>query len=290
MKSVYILIASILLSATLCHSQIKNAKNQTIKIYGNCTMCKNAIEKAGNVKNIARLEWIKDTKMAMLTYDRKKTSADDILKRVALAGYDSEYFLTPDDAYAQLPQCCQYSRDLKPIAKANDEGIDTDSQNITHNNNQMDPVRTGGVQTVSQLNTVFDNYFFVKDALVGNNAINASAKATALLKTIKTIKKVELSHEEHKVWTKVSEDLTSETQKIAASEHLPTQREAFALLSKNMYDLAKVARNIMPIYYQHCPMYNKGKGASWLSKEEAVKNPYYGSQMLSCGNTIEVIK
>jgi hypothetical protein len=30
--------------------------------------------------------------------------------------------------------------------------------------------------------------------------------------------------------------------------------------------------------------------ANWLSKENAVKNPYYGSQMLTCGKTVETIK
>ena len=37
-------------------------------------------------------------------------------------------------------------------------------------------------------------------------------------------------------------------------------------------------------------MANGGKGANWLSKENAVKNPYYGSQMLTCGSTVETIK
>jgi hypothetical protein len=37
-------------------------------------------------------------------------------------------------------------------------------------------------------------------------------------------------------------------------------------------------------------MANDGKGADWLSKENAVKNPYYGSMMLTCGKTVETIK
>jgi hypothetical protein len=37
-------------------------------------------------------------------------------------------------------------------------------------------------------------------------------------------------------------------------------------------------------------MFNDGKGANWLSKENAIKNPYYGSSMLSCGKTTETIK
>jgi hypothetical protein len=41
-----------------------------------------------------------------------------------------------------------------------------------------------------------------------------------------------------------------------------------------------------PIYQQYCPM----KKAAWLSNESAVKNPYYGSSMLTCGNVTDTIK
>ena len=61
-------------------------------------------------------------------------------------------------------------------------------------------------------------------------------------------------------------------------------------LSKDIYSLLKVAKYEVPVYFQHCPMYNDGKGANWLSKENAVKNPYYGSMMLTCGKTVETIK
>jgi hypothetical protein len=37
-------------------------------------------------------------------------------------------------------------------------------------------------------------------------------------------------------------------------------------------------------------MANSGKGANWLSKENAIKNPYYGSSMLTCGKTVEIIE
>ena len=59
---------------------------------------------------------------------------------------------------------------------------------------------------------------------------------------------------------------------------------------QDIYSLIKVAKYEVPVYFQHCPMYNDGKGANWLSKENAVKNPYYGSMMLTCGKTVETIK
>ena len=57
-----------------------------------------------------------------------------------------------------------------------------------------------------------------------------------------------------------------------------------------MYELAKVSKQAVPVYYQRCPMFNNGKGANWLSKESAIKNPYYGNKMLTCGSVTETIK
>ncbi|RYF79677.1 MAG: DUF3347 domain-containing protein, partial [Chitinophagaceae bacterium] len=39
-----------------------------------------------------------------------------------------------------------------------------------------------------------------------------------------------------------------------------------------------------PIYLQYCPM----KNASWLSSAKQIRNPYYGSSMLTCGEVTEI--
>src|SRR5690606_31240503 len=279
MKSIKILVAiTLLLSFTACNAQIKNAKTETVKIYGNCGMCKSTIEKAGNIKKVAQVDWNKDTKTAVLTYDSTKTNQDEILKRIALAGYDSDQFLAPDDVYAKLPECCQYERVNKPVAKA-------ESKTETHDHSSH--TASTEMQEVNQLKSVFNNYFSVKDALVKSDANTTSTKAKDLLTALDAVQMNKLSNEEHTAWMKVMKDLTANAEQIAASKDVAKQRETFALLSKNMYELAKVSKRETPVYYQHCPMYNNGKGANWLSKEEAVKNPYYGSQMLTCGSTVE---
>jgi len=145
-------------------------------------------------------------------------------------------------------------------------------------------------QNVPQLKAVFDNYFSVKDALVKTDAGISSAKAAELVKAIKAVEMTKLSTEEHTVWMKVMKELTANAEKIATSKDVAKQRETFVLLSKNMYELTKASKQEAPVYYLHCPMYNNGKGANWLSKEEVVKNPYYGSKMLTCGSVQETIK
>ena len=63
-------------------------------------MCKATIEKAGNDKKLATVNWNENTKLASISYDSKQTSEQEILKRIALAGYDNEKFRAPDEVYA----------------------------------------------------------------------------------------------------------------------------------------------------------------------------------------------
>jgi copper chaperone CopZ len=292
MKSIKILMAiTVLLSFTACNAQIKNAKTESVKIYGNCGMCETTIEKAGNKKKIAKVDWNKDTKMATITYDAKKTNQDEILKRIALSGYDSEKFLAPNDVYAKLPGCCQYERKAQTVAKVETPKIDTSKTEVkedhsAHNHSGV----TEAKQNVPQLKAVFDNYFALKDALVKTDGNTASTKATDLAKAISTVKMDKLAMDEHMAWMKVMKDLAFDAEHIAETKETSHQRAHFTSLSKNMYALMKVSKQDTPTYYQFCPMANDGKGANWLSKENAVKNPYYGNQMLTCGKVVETIK
>lgn len=280
MKSIskILVVLVVALSNQNTYAQIKNAQTVNLKIYGSCEMCESTIEKAGNVKNTAQVDWNKDTKMATLTYDSKKTNTDEILKRVALVGYDSEKFLAPDDVYAKLPECCQYTRELKPAAQTN--------MQATSGHGHHDAAAT--IQK-TQLQAMLDSYFLLKDALVNTDAAAAAQKATALTAAVKAVEMDKLSATEHTVWMKVMKDLSAGAESIAAAKDIAKQRAAFALLAKPVYDLAKVTNYGSALYYQHCPMYNGGKGGNWLSKDEAVKNPFYGSQMLTCGSVQETI-
>ena len=283
MKSISkILVAIIvLLSFTSCEAQIKNAKTETVKIYGNCGMCKKVIEKAGSVKKVAKVDWNVDTKMATITYDAKKTNQDAILKRIALSGYDSDKFLAPDNAYKNLPGCCHYDRVAKVPVK-----IDAISG---ANKADMDIINNS-TSTENQLKAVFDNYFAVKDALVKTDGNTASAKAKELLSAINAVKMETLKMDEHMEWMKVVANLKEDAEHISDTKDAGHQRDHFATLSKSIYELIKVSKQDTPTYFQHCPMANDGKGADWLSKENTIKNPYFGSMMLSCGKTVETIK
>ncbi|WP_417940804.1 DUF3347 domain-containing protein [Flavobacterium sp. RS13.1] len=268
-----IMMGMFLLLSAFSHSQIKNAITENIKIYGNCSMCKNNIEQAGNQKNVAALSWDKNTQTAAITYDSKKTNTDQILKRIALAGYDNSSFLAPQPAYNKLPECCKYVRELK---KAEPK---SEMTSISHNVYD-DTVQIGPFQRV------YDSYFALNDAFIQSDTEAVAAKAKVLLDAISTVKMESLSEQEHKIWMKVNSVLKAQSSAIATAKGIDKQRESFKELSKNLYELLKISKGAAPVYYQYCPMAD----ANWLSKENTIKNPYYGSKMLSCGKTTETIQ
>lgn len=287
MKRIILMIAVALLSTTVLQAQIKNAKTETIKVYGNCGMCETTIEKAGTKSKLYKTDWNVDTKMASITYDNKKTTADAVLKSIALSGYDNTSFLAPDEAYNKLHSCCKYERESKTAVVTNDIATGNKMQNHTGHGQENN---TMNMQEASQLKAVFDSYFALKDALVKTDGNTASTSGGSLLMALEAVEMGKLKMEEHTIWMKVEKALKTDAQHIKENKNTEHQREHFMPLSKNMYELIKAAKPAETVYYQFCPMANDGKGANWLSKENAVKNPYYGNQMLTCGKTVETIK
>lgn len=282
------MVATFVLLSITINAQIKNSKTETVKIYGNCGMCETNIEKAGTIKRVAKVDWNQETQMATLTYDTAKTNQDEILKRIALAGYDSDKFLAPDDVYNNLHGCCQYDRVAKVPVK---EEVKTEAITENHNNHGNHTVTPKvELQEVNQLKAVFDNYFLVKDAMISSDGNATSIASKELFTAISNVKMEKLAADVHLVWMKVLNQIKEDAEHIADTNDIKHQRDHFTTLSKDIYDLLKVAKYDVPVYFQYCPMYNDGKGANWLSKENAVKNPYYGSMMLSCGKTVETIK
>lgn len=283
-----IMIAISVLLSTTGSAQIKNAKTESVKIYGNCGMCETKIEKAGNIKKIANVDWNQETQMATLTYDAKKTNQEEILKRIALVGYDSDKFLAPDDVYNNLHGCCQYDRVAKVPVKEETTSIASNGDHSNHSNHSE--TTTTVIKSENQLKAVFDNYFLVKDALITSNGNSTASASKELVMAINNVKMDKLDMDVHMVWMKVVNTIKKDAENIANTKDVKIQRDHFTSLSKEIYTLIKISKYENPVYYQFCPMFNDGKGANWLSKENSVKNPYYGSMMLSCGKTVETIK
>ncbi len=139
----------------------------------------------------------------------------------------------------------------------------------------------------NQLSELLNSYYGVKNALVSSDVTVAAINAGELVKRIDGIDMKTLSEADHNAFMSVQYKLKEDAHAIAASNKIENQRTFFSTLSDNIYTLAKAAKlSNEPVYQQYCPM----KKMYWLSKESTIKNPYYGTVMLSCGKVTETLK
>jgi murein L,D-transpeptidase YcbB/YkuD len=130
-------------------------------------------------------------------------------------------------------------------------------------------------------------YYGVKDALVNSDPNTAANQAAAFQKTLQAIDMKSLPDSSMTVFMSLQGKLAKDAAYIAGTKDLTRQRERFAAFSQNLFALAKaLPLSGQPVYYDYCPM----KKAYWLSSDAAIKNPYFGSAMLTCGQTTQTLK
>lgn len=102
------LIATFFLGATTLFAQTKTEK---FKVYGNCGMCENRIEKAAlSVNGVSKADWDKTNKMIVVAFDKSKTDVHKLHLAIAKVGHDTEKHKAKDDVYNNLAGCCKYKR------------------------------------------------------------------------------------------------------------------------------------------------------------------------------------
>lgn len=122
--------------------------------------------------------------------------------------------------------------------------------------------------------SMLKSYLQLKDALVKSDS-KAESKYTVSFQ--KEIEAAETFAEK--------ESLLKAVQKMVKATVIEKQRSAFAEVSPIFWKALKKEKVSQDVYYQYCPM----KKSYWISNEAAIKNPYYGSSMLNCGNVSDKI-
>lgn len=102
------LLVLFLMGTTMVFAQSKTEK---FKVYGNCGMCENRIEKAAmEVSGVSSADWDQETKMLEVKFDSTKTDVHKIHMAIAKAGHDTDMHKAKDEVYNNLPGCCKYDR------------------------------------------------------------------------------------------------------------------------------------------------------------------------------------
>lgn len=156
--------------------------------------------------------------------------------------------------------------------------MDMDSENTT-----------SATSSNASIDHIVVNYLKLKNALVNDNSKEASNSANALLASIAKVEMKSFSKEQMKTYMDVADDLKENAEHISENAgKLDHQREHFVLLSNDINDLISTFRTNQKLYQDYCPMADDNKGAIWISEIKEIKNPYFGTNMSTCGSVKKV--
>lgn len=114
-----------------------------------------------------------------------------------------------------------------------------------------------------------DPYLQVQAALAADTFNGVAAKAAAIATAAAAL-------------GKDAEKLVEGARKLAAAKDIAAARNAFGEVSDALVAYAdKTKSQLGPdVRVAYCPMVDK----PWLQKDKEIRNPYYGSSMLTCGS------
>jgi Cu(I)/Ag(I) efflux system membrane fusion protein len=180
--------------------------------------------------------------------------------------------------------------------KAKKESAGTPDHSDQHASGQdytlaSEPIFNVDVTFRRQLTGVFTSYVALQEAFVSSDAAKAKAESGTMLASLGRADGKLLTGAAHHDWGNYLNELNASLQAIQAADDIEVQREAFSTLSDNLYKAIRAyGMEAADAYYVFCPMAFDNQGAFWLSNEVRVRNPYFGSKMLTCGEIREKLK
>lgn len=142
-----------------------------------------------------------------------------------------------------------------------------------------------------QLNVVVSTYLKLKDALVESKNKEAKTFAKQMEKEMARVDMKQLKGEAHMYWMEKADKMNEAIKLIFSGKNIDLQRASFDELSVELISSAQAfGLTEDKLYVQYCPMADNNKGAYWLSNQTKIRNPYFGDQMLTCGEIKDSIK
>ena len=138
----------------------------------------------------------------------------------------------------------------------------------------------------NQLNALARAYIPLKDAMVEGTARPIRDQAEKVSAALSKVQMKLLKGEAHMHWMALLSPIEESLKQINNSDDRDEQRLQFINLSKALINALNSFGNSGEnmLYVQFCPMANDDKGATWVSLDEEIINPYFGDMMLHCGN------
>lgn len=164
------------------------------------------------------------------------------------------------------------------------------AENDTTKSDESAITADAGTST-SPIKGIVDGYLQLSQALAQDNDKNAAEAGKNIVATMNSLDKSSFTSEQTELYSEIEEGFKEHAEHISENVgNIKHQREHFDMLSKDVYDLVKSFGGGQTLYVANCPMYNKNKGANWLTASKEIKNPYMGTAMLKCGTIKEELQ
>jgi Cu(I)/Ag(I) efflux system membrane fusion protein len=144
---------------------------------------------------------------------------------------------------------------------------------------------------LGDLARIWEQYLAVGQALAADNIQDAEQLLTGFESAVTAVDDRALAERAKEVWSKEQANLLTLIERLKKAQDIQAARTEFSPLSQEVGVLAKTFGfgKSVPIYELHCPMAFQGLGAIWYQDSDQVRNPYYGSTMLSCADRVEQV-
>lgn len=140
-------------------------------------------------------------------------------------------------------------------------------------------------QHTGHLDVLVESYLEMKHALTLDDLEQARVHLRAFAEEVRNNDGMN-THEEHTDTHQTHHQaMLTAVNEAENSTDINAFRNAFKIISAQLISALENQNYDGDLYKQYCPMY-KG-GSTWISKSEEIENPFYGSQMHSCGETVE---
>lgn len=112
MKTLMFILAFAFIHLTVFAQSEGAVKIETVefKVFGNCGMCKNRIEKALKVDGVQSAKWDAKNDMVKVVYNPDQIKEENLHQLIADVGHDTEKISAKDETYDKLHGCCKYER------------------------------------------------------------------------------------------------------------------------------------------------------------------------------------
>lgn len=162
------------------------------------------------------------------------------------------------------------------------------SQAETHTTSDESSTTATKVKNTNSTTSIIDGYLAVSEALIADDQATAADKSAELVSALKAFDVASAESHHPDVLEKLKVEATGLAENLASGD-IAAQRANFQNLSTSLKEFFKLAGSDRTLYHQYCPMYNGNKGGMWLSANENIKNPLFGSSMLTCGRVEETL-